>query len=68
MRVVFGVQPGAARDVVLLNAGASLFIAGRAASIREGIAQAAEGIDSGRAAEVLTSLAAASHADGGAAA
>jgi anthranilate phosphoribosyltransferase len=43
-----------------------VFIAGRAASVREGIALAAEAIDSGRAQEVLTRLAAASHVDGGA--
>jgi anthranilate phosphoribosyltransferase len=66
VRGVFGGEQGAARDVVLLNAGAALFIAGRVASVREGIAQAAEAIDRGRAQEALTRLAAASHADGGA--
>ena len=49
--------PGAARDIVLLNAGASLFIAGRAASVREGLGLAAEAIDSGRARHVLDVLA-----------
>ncbi len=52
---------GAAREVVLLNAGASLFIAGRAASVREGMETAAAAIDSGRALQVLTSLARLSH-------
>ena len=42
-------EAGAPRDVVLLNAGAALFVAGRAASIREGIALAAAAIDSGAA-------------------
>ena len=40
-------QPGPVRDIVLLNAGAGLFVAGRAASVREGIAAAAAAIDSG---------------------
>ena len=31
-------QPGPVRDIVLLNAGAGLFVAGRAESVREGIA------------------------------
>ena len=42
-------EKGPARDVVLLNAGASLFVAGKAASVREGIARAATAIDSGAA-------------------
>jgi anthranilate phosphoribosyltransferase len=53
---VLGGEPGAARDVVLLNAGAALFVAGRAVDIGEGIALAAESIDSGRGAEVVTAL------------
>ncbi len=47
---------GPARDIVLLNAGASLLIAGRVATIPEGIATAAEAIDTGRASRVLESL------------
>jgi anthranilate phosphoribosyltransferase len=53
---VLGGEPGAARDVVLLNAGAALFVAGRAADIAEGIALAAQSIDSGRGAEVVSAL------------
>lgn len=53
---VLGGEPGPARDVVLLNAGAALFVAGRAADLPEGIALAAESIDSGRGAEVVTAL------------
>ena len=49
VRGVLDGRPGAPRDVVLLNAGAALFVAGRVASIREGIAQAAAAIDSGAA-------------------
>jgi anthranilate phosphoribosyltransferase len=43
--------------VVLLNAGAALFVAARAADVGEGVAMAAEAIDSGRAAEVVTAAA-----------
>ena len=45
-RIIRGVlagQVGPARDVVLLNAGAALFVAGRAASLRQGIAQRRRG-------------------------
>jgi len=55
-RDVLSGRPGAPRDIVLLNAGASLLIAGRVPTIPEGIAQAAEAIDSGRAAAVLDTL------------
>jgi anthranilate phosphoribosyltransferase len=51
---VLGGEPGPARDVVLLNAGAALFAAGRAADIAEGVALAAASIDTGRAADVVT--------------
>ena len=50
---VLGGEPGAARDVILLNAGAALFVAGRATDVAEGVALAAESIDSGAAAEVV---------------
>ena len=40
-------QPGPVRDIVLLNAGAGLFVAGRAGSVREGIALAAAAVDGG---------------------
>jgi anthranilate phosphoribosyltransferase len=54
---VLGGEPGPARDVVLLNAGAALFVAGRAADIGDGVAQAVEAVDSGRAADVVTAAA-----------
>jgi anthranilate phosphoribosyltransferase len=66
LREVLAGRPGPVRDVVLLNAGAGLFIAGRAASGREGVATAADAIDSGRAAQALARLAAASNAGTGA--
>lgn len=55
-RAVLGGEPGAPRDIVLLNAAASLLIAGKAATIPDGLAMAAEAIDSGRAAAVLERL------------
>jgi anthranilate phosphoribosyltransferase len=42
-------EAGPRRDVVLLNAGAALVVAGRAADLREGAALAAAAIDSGAA-------------------
>ena len=54
---LLGGEPGPAREVVLLNAGAALFVAGRAADIAEGIGLAEEAIDSGRAAEVVSAAA-----------
>jgi anthranilate phosphoribosyltransferase len=59
-RVLQG-QAGAARDIVLLNAAASLLIAGEVASIPEGLARAARAIDSGDAVRVLQQLIAASN-------
>jgi anthranilate phosphoribosyltransferase len=46
-------EQSAARDVVLLNAGAGLFVAGLAENPRAGVALAAELIDSGKAAVQL---------------
>jgi anthranilate phosphoribosyltransferase len=56
MRGVLAGEKGKLRDIVLLNAGAALIIAGRAADLREGAALAADTIDSGKAAEVLDRL------------
>ena len=53
--ILAGVQ-GAGRDIVLLNAGAALWVAGKAESIAEGIKLAAETIDSGKATEKLGAL------------
>jgi anthranilate phosphoribosyltransferase len=47
---------GPKRDVVLINAGAALMAAGKADTIQSGIEQAAESIDSGKAAEKLDAL------------
>lgn len=59
-RVLDGEQ-GPARDIVLLNAGAALFVAGRAASIADGIVLAALAIDDGRARATLDAMSRASH-------
>jgi len=53
---VLGGERGAARDVVLLNAGATLFIAGAAASVEEGIVKASRAIDRGDARQTLQRL------------
>ena len=55
-RAVLAGEPGAPRDIVLLNAGASLLIAGTVATIPEGLKLAADAVDSGRAAAVLEQL------------
>ena len=49
-------KPGPARDVTVLNAGAALFVAGQAASIREGMNQAAQAIDRGSSRDTLARL------------
>lgn len=49
-------EKGPKRDAVLLNAGASLYIGGKADSIRDGIVLAADLIDSGKADETLSRL------------
>jgi len=67
VRDVLAGMKGPARDVVLLNAGAALCVAGRAANVREGIAQAAEAIDSGAARATLDKMAQCSQAVGEAA-
>jgi len=57
IREVFEGVPGPARNIVLLNAGAGLFIAGRADSVNAGIALGAAAIDAGRAKAILGRLA-----------
>jgi anthranilate phosphoribosyltransferase len=60
-RGVLAGETGPARDIVVLNAGVSLFIAEAAATIDEGIRRSAESLDSGRAAAALERLVQASH-------
>lgn len=49
-------EKGPKRNAVLMNAGAALYIGGKADSVKEGIALAAEIIDSGKAFETLKKL------------
>jgi anthranilate phosphoribosyltransferase len=60
-RTVLKGERGAARDIVVLNAGAALLIAGRATTIRDGIRLAEQAIDSGAAAAALDALVALSN-------
>jgi anthranilate phosphoribosyltransferase len=47
---------GAPRDVVALNAGAALYVAGAVSSVREGVELALATLDNGRAARVLEEM------------
>jgi anthranilate phosphoribosyltransferase len=49
-------ERGPRRDVVLLNAGAALLIAGRAATVAAGVHLAAASVDEGRARRALQRL------------
>lgn len=54
-------RPGAYRDIGLINAGASLVVAGRAGDLAEGVAQARAALDSGAARATLSRLVAVSN-------
>ncbi len=56
IRSVLSGEAGPARDIVCLNAGAAIHVAGLAEHLQEGIDKAAESIDSGRAQQVLDRL------------
>lgn len=55
-REVLAGTPGPRRDIVLLNAGAALFVAGAARGVEEGIRLAAAAIDGGAAVRVLSKM------------
>jgi anthranilate phosphoribosyltransferase len=55
-RAVLAGEPGPRRDLVLLNAGAAIYVGGRSASLGEGVELAAEAVDSGAARELLDRL------------
>ena len=61
-QILSGKLQGTKRNAVLLNAGAALYVGGKAASIGEGVKLAGELIDSGKAAETLERYIAASNA------
>jgi anthranilate phosphoribosyltransferase len=50
---VLGGEPGAPRDIVLLNAAAALWVSGIATDVADGLERAAQAIDSGKASEVV---------------
>jgi len=56
IRAVLAGKKGAARDIVLMNAGAAIYVGGRVGTLAEGIRLAAGSIDSGRAAQKLDAL------------
>ena len=55
-RRILNGEKGPKRDAVLLNAGASLYIGGKALNMKDGIALAAELIDSGKAFDTLSKV------------
>ncbi len=56
IRSVLAGEQGPARDIVLLNAGAAIYVAGLAASHQQGIELAQQALDSGAAQQVLHNL------------
>ncbi len=56
IEAVLNGEAGAPRDVVLLNAGCALFVSGEAPSVVDGMARAAQAIDSGDARRTLARL------------
>ncbi|HEY7186745.1 MAG TPA: hypothetical protein VH436_09360, partial [Vicinamibacterales bacterium] len=63
VRGILDGRPGAPRDVVALNAGAALFVAGKASSVGGGIRLAQDAIDSGAAHDALAAMVRLSHAE-----
>lgn len=55
-RAVLAGESGPRRDLVLLNAGAAIYVGGEAGSLADGVAKAAEAIDSGAGAALLDRL------------
>ncbi len=62
IREAFAGTPGPAADMLALNAGAAIYVAGRADTLVNGVNQAREALRSGAAAATLEKLIAASHA------
>jgi anthranilate phosphoribosyltransferase len=62
LRSVLEGKPSAYRDVALLNAAAALVVAGKARTLKEGVALGITSLDTGAAAERLMRLSAVSHA------
>jgi anthranilate phosphoribosyltransferase len=56
LRAALANKPGPARDIVALNAGAAIYVAGRTASLREGVEQAQKVLAEGAAKARLDAL------------
>jgi anthranilate phosphoribosyltransferase len=56
IRQVLAGEPGPRRDIVLMNASAAIVVGGKARDFKEGVALAAQSIDSGAAAAKLDGL------------
>jgi len=55
-RILDGRETGPKRDIILANAGAAIYVAGEATSLRDGVAAARKAIESGAALEKLDAL------------
>jgi len=56
IRGILDGRKGPARDIVLLNAAAAIYVGGAAKTIADGLTKAAQSVDSGAAAKVLAKL------------
>jgi anthranilate phosphoribosyltransferase len=56
VREILGGEKGAARDIVVLNSGAALVVAGVAADLKDGVSRAAAAIDSRAAQQKLDEM------------
>jgi anthranilate phosphoribosyltransferase len=63
--VLSGTERGAARDITLMNAGATIYVAGKAGTLEEGVRAAERTIDSGAALEALESFVRVTRRQGG---
>jgi anthranilate phosphoribosyltransferase len=61
MTAIFDGQPGAYRDIVLLNSAAALIVADKVSTLKDGVAMSAGAIDGGQARDTLAKLAAVSN-------
>ena len=57
MREILSGKSGPARDIVLLNSAAALWVGGKVESLREGVKLSVAAIDSGKALKTLENLA-----------
>ena len=56
LREILQGKTGPARDIVLMNAGAAIYVGERAYTLEEGIDRASDSLDSGRALDKLDAL------------